>query len=319
MDTDALVSIVVITYNSAPYIDETLNSIWVQTYPNIELVVSDDASTDDTLNIIKQWIKNNGQRFSKCSIVESPINTGITCNCNRGIAVAEGYYVKLVSGDDLIQPLCVERLVAYAEKNKIPLLYSKVLPFIDSTDQSSKIDLMKYDALFYEIFLYDAKKQYRKLLTGFKMYTIGLFFRKDFFESIGGFDEEYKMMEDYPFILKATGLGYKLQLLDEYLVHYRVRLPNLDPGFQSSKRKTVHTSDLRRFEEKELIPRLIEEKMYLNLYNVYVRRLASTIENTSGNWLMAYTGKIIGYCSTNKISSRIKMIKIHLYGQYIRK
>ena len=59
INEDALISIVVITYNNSNYIEETLESIKSQTYNNIELIVSDDCSTDKTVEITEEWIDKN--------------------------------------------------------------------------------------------------------------------------------------------------------------------------------------------------------------------------------------------------------------------
>lgn len=71
-----LISIVVITYNSAKYVKETLDSVLKQTYDNIELIISDDCSTDNTRTIITQWIDNNLRN----NIVGGGKKVGIDCN-----------------------------------------------------------------------------------------------------------------------------------------------------------------------------------------------------------------------------------------------
>ena len=66
---DLLVSVVVGTYNSARYVEETLSSIYNQDYKQLELIVADDCSTDDTLNKVKFWIKEHHNRFINCIVV----------------------------------------------------------------------------------------------------------------------------------------------------------------------------------------------------------------------------------------------------------
>ena len=65
MENIPLISVVVLTYNSSLYITETLNSIKDQTYDNIELIITDDCSTDSTLIICEDWINLNKSRFCK--------------------------------------------------------------------------------------------------------------------------------------------------------------------------------------------------------------------------------------------------------------
>lgn len=64
-----LVSIVVTTYNSSKYVLETLESVKAQTYKNIELIISDDYSLDNTVEICKKWITENSDRFVNTKII----------------------------------------------------------------------------------------------------------------------------------------------------------------------------------------------------------------------------------------------------------
>ena len=79
------VSIIVVTYNSSKYILDALASIKDQNYQNFELIISDDCSTDNTIQICTNWVKAN-QAFVnfKTTIIKSKTNTGVTANCNRG-------------------------------------------------------------------------------------------------------------------------------------------------------------------------------------------------------------------------------------------
>lgn len=309
MVSGILVSVVVITYNSANYIIETLESIKDQTYKNIELVVSDDASNDNTLALVRKWIDVNQRRFVKYKIVESKTNTGITPNCNRGVIAAAGVYIKPIAGDDLLRGDCIEKLLEYVLNNNLKFAYTKVIPFTDS-DTKYEEKLIKYEKLSYEIFEQDVKKQYRILLTGFPMSTIGLFFNREFMMSIGGFDETYKMMEDYPFAVKVTSMGCKLNLLNEYVVKYRMRPPSARVEFFSTKRKSLHATNLSNFQLEEILPRLKKEKMYIAIYNMLISRLAANIENYNSGLVFSYLSKIIGYLAFSKISLKIKMLRL---------
>lgn len=308
MVSEMLVSVVVITYNSADYVIETLESIKGQTYPKIELIVSDDASVDETITVVRKWIDVNKGRFVKYKVVESETNKGINFNCNRGIMEAAGDYIKPIAGDDLLSSDCIEKLLDYSLKNNLNFAYAKVIPFTNPSNPAYEAKLMENERLMYEIFALDVKQQYRKLLTGFNMYTIGLFLKKDFFHSIGGFDEKYKMMEDYPFAVKVTSMGYRLNLLNNYVVKYRVRSAEEWVKFFSSNRSEAHIADMAILESQELIPRLRKERMYIALYDLFIRRLALRVKKMNSSLVFFYISKIIGYLAFSKISMRIKMI-----------
>ena len=114
---DILVSVVVLTYNDAPFIEETLNSIKDQTYKNIELVVSDDYSSDDTVERCKCWIDQNRERFINVQLLTVEKNTGVTYNITRAEKAAKGEWIKGLGGDDLLAPNCMEKFVEYIQCN----------------------------------------------------------------------------------------------------------------------------------------------------------------------------------------------------------
>ena len=113
-----LVSVVVVTYNSSHTILETLDSIKEQNYENIELIVSDDHSSDDTVKICKDWMDEHKERFIYCQVVESPNNTGVTANVNRGWKASHGEWVKILGGDDLFLPYAVQEVMQCATPEK---------------------------------------------------------------------------------------------------------------------------------------------------------------------------------------------------------
>ena len=125
MDKEPLVSVVILTYNSSKTIIETLESIKSQTYSNIELVVSDDCSTDNTVPVVRQWIEENSSFFKNTVLVSTPHNRGVSGNVNNGIRNSNGEWVKSIAGDDLCLPTCIADNVRYiAENPDINVLYS---------------------------------------------------------------------------------------------------------------------------------------------------------------------------------------------------
>ena len=130
MDNLPLVSVPVVTYNSSKYVLETLESIKAQTYQNIELIVSDDCSTDDTVEICRKWIEENANRFVRTELITSPTNTGISANLNRAEAACRGEWVKPIAGDDLLLPDCIDICVNYVlNKENVIFLFGKIKTF----------------------------------------------------------------------------------------------------------------------------------------------------------------------------------------------
>lgn len=312
MLNDVVISVVVVTYNSSKYVIDTLESIKSQTYNSIELVISDDCSTDNTVEIVREWINKNKSRFKIYKIIESMINTGITENLNRGIRKTEGEYIKPIAGDDMLLPNCIEDLLRYILDNNLEFAYSKAVHF---PSYSNNIDILNYKFFHNRMLMFfslDKNKQYRELLKGFPIDTTGLFLNKQFITNLGGFNTKYEMMDDYPFALKVSSMGYKLNLLNEFTVLYRVRKDDRNTNFIKSKRKTLHIKNRIDFEHDEIFPRLKKEKMYITIYNLYIRRISEYIDNLGSLQIFSIMSRIMGYLSTNKIKIKLEILAFRI-------
>lgn len=110
--TSPLVSIVVVSYNHAKYINENLDSIKNQTYQNIELIFADDASTDNSVQIFDSWLENN-----KIQAIQNyhTTNTGLAIVLNECIKLANGKYLKFIAADDYLHPDSIQECITKLE------------------------------------------------------------------------------------------------------------------------------------------------------------------------------------------------------------
>ena len=100
-----LVSILVPTYNGAKYIKKTIDSVLNQTYQNWEVIVMDDASKDETVNIVLQF------KDSRIKLFDNGNNVGAQANWSRGLAEVRGEFFKLLPQDDLLTVDCLAEQV----------------------------------------------------------------------------------------------------------------------------------------------------------------------------------------------------------------
>lgn len=219
-----LVSVVVITYNSEKFILETLESIKEQTYPNLELIISDDNSKDNTVSICQEWIQKHSSRFKNVQIITSPINTGIPANCNRGYRNAKGIWIKGIAGDDALEKDCISKYIDFT--NMYPqasICHSKQHCFNDTFNPSSlNIEKeIKYLNCLYSVSP-NYKRQFFYLCLSNSIAAPTVFMKKSLFEAVGEFDESISMCEDYPMWLKITKNGYPFYFLNEYTTLYRM-------------------------------------------------------------------------------------------------
>ncbi len=104
---DSLVSIILCTYNGELFIKEQLDSLLWQTYPNIEIIISDDASSDGTVNILKQYLHDK-----RIKIVLQQKNLGPVKNFEYAASLSKGKYIAFADQDDIWLPQKLEKLVA---------------------------------------------------------------------------------------------------------------------------------------------------------------------------------------------------------------
>lgn len=108
-----LVSIVVLSYNYADYVLDTLDSIYTQTYPHIEFFIIDDGSTDESVELINQWIEDNSVDVN---FIVHRLNKGRNTALNTFLRQAKGKYVVMFASDDEMNPRRIEEQVKLMEQ-----------------------------------------------------------------------------------------------------------------------------------------------------------------------------------------------------------
>ena len=216
------VSIIVTTYNSAKYVIKTLQSAMKQTYQNIELVVSDDCSKDDTVELCARWIEDNNHRFVRTALVTSSQHSGIAPNFNQGLKVAKGLWVKFIAGDDILKDNCIADCIDYINNSpeKVEILSGAMKQF---TGNIESLDLAaEYSNELDTFFTKSAKEQHLLLLKANRIMAPAVLIRRSLLASMHGFDERYPMLEDYPFWLKATEKGIRIHGFSKIICFYRI-------------------------------------------------------------------------------------------------
>lgn len=219
--TKPTVTVSVQTYNSSKYVLETLESIKAQTYPNLILQICDDCSTDNTIELCKNWIEMNKDRFVKTKIIIPEHNTGISGNCNRAWSACETEWYKGISGDDLLIPECVEEFVNYVcQRTNIVCVLSKIKCFGENRPAIEKVEKV-FD---YNFFNLSINEQIDRLLVEGNCIPAASEFcnitklRQMNFQH----DERLPMYEDLPKWINLLRAGVKLYFIDKELVLYRV-------------------------------------------------------------------------------------------------
>ncbi len=270
---EPLVTVVVVTYNSSKYVLETLDSVRSQSYRNIELVVTDDCSVDDTIILCRKWIDNNANRFSRATIIEANDNTGISGNCNRGLFAATGEWIKMIAGDDVLSDDCIEEYVGFANKRpNINCVSCKISVYSEADNCEMPFSVPDY------FFDKSIRKQLRFLLAKNNFIPgSSVIMKTDFIKSFGGFDERFPMLDDYPLFVKVYDAGHKFYFLKKELIKYRVHSCNVslsgNEKFEGSMEKYRNM----------VVPALLKKnKMYLYYWHILIGRRKRKYTNASG-------------------------------------
>lgn len=217
MDSTILVSVIVVTYNSAATVIETLDSIKNQDYPNIELIIADDCSKDNTVDIVKKWLDENDTHFVRSELITSSVNTGVSGNLNRGLNKAQGKWIKPIAGDDLLMPDCVSENVRCTKTDaRVCAVSSRALFFGDP------IICKQFEHFGYGLFGLTNREKYLVLLTYNCIISPTDFVSREYYESIGGFNEEIPLIEDWPFWINVFKNNGNVIFLNKETVKYRM-------------------------------------------------------------------------------------------------
>lgn len=215
-----LVSIIVITYNSSKYVLETLESAKTQTYKNIELIISDDCSSDNTVEVCQKWLNVNKDSFVRTEMITVDKNTGVSANCNRGVKVTKGVWLKLIAGDDILDKTCIEYGIDFIKNHPDTKVFSSyALVFTESKVYEGLLPNI-HNHLFFNLKT-TKKDQFNILLNYNPIPAVSTFILKSLYVELGGFDEMIPYMEDYPFWFKVSKNQVRIDFLPEITAQYR--------------------------------------------------------------------------------------------------
>jgi len=224
-----LVSVPVITYNSSATIIETLDSIYNQTYPNIELIVSDDCSPDNTVVLVRDWLKTHKDRFARTQLITVEKNTGVSGNCNRSGAACTGVWSKGIAGDDVMLPNCIQDCMDYVTAHPdVIWLFGKVEAF-GSTEEENKRVAALFDYTFFS--MTPEEQLHRLIFVGNCLPAPASFIhiQRNRATRVKN-DERIPLLEDWPKWINLIRAGVRLHFVDKTIVKYRVTAGALSTG-----------------------------------------------------------------------------------------
>ena len=217
MHNNPLVTVVCLCYNHAKFIVEALDSVLSQTYKNIELIIVDDCSTDNSVQVIEEWCSQHPE----VPFLSNKVNLGNTKSFNQALKLAKGDYIIDLAADDYLVENCVELQLDKFQKSLYPnlgIVYGNV-ELVDENDE--------HIAYFFGV---DKNKKIIKPEPTGDVYigllnlennvcSVSSMVKRELYDKFNGYNENLAY-EDYDFWLKSARL-YNFDFIDCILVKKR--------------------------------------------------------------------------------------------------
>ncbi|MFZ5970791.1 MAG: glycosyltransferase [Bacteroidota bacterium] len=200
-----LVTVVCLCYNHARFVQEALESVWAQTYRNIELIVVDDASTDESKRVIERLLQNK----PGITFIALTKNEGNCRAFNRAWHIAKGEFIIDLAADDVLLPERVEKgVAAFSERSEIFGVQFGDAEWIDEEGRSLGFHSDRYP--FQTIPQGDV---YTEVIQRYFINSPSMMVRRSVFERLCGYDENLAY-EDFDFWVRASRSFYFFYLPD---------------------------------------------------------------------------------------------------------
>lgn len=193
-------------YNSGPYIEKAIQSVLDQTYHNWELIISEDKSTDNTVDLIRNFLSD-----SRIKLIEQPVNLGYLKNKNTVFSYATGDLLTQLDADDISEPTRIEKQVDVFIKNPDIKICGTNYTIIDNQDNILSTSDHPADFII------------PGLQLEYPFWFPNLMFRKDIVNEFGLFDEYFSGIagDDHYWVFIVSS-KYPIYFINEALYHYRV-------------------------------------------------------------------------------------------------
>lgn len=215
-----LISVIVLSYNSSDTIIDTLDSILKQDYTPIELIISDDCSTDKTVELTNNWIAKHKHRFLKIKTLTAQQNRGITANLSAAILTANGDYIKPIAADDVLNTHSLTALsVALSSGFDIAAGKAEACIFESNALKPRYIfpsteKLASYQSI--------SNKDLSEIVACNPFAAPAVMYRKSSYFAASGIDERFKHLEDWPLWVRIFQNGGRAIGVDDVVVRYRI-------------------------------------------------------------------------------------------------
>lgn len=243
MQNKSLVTVICLCYNHEKFIVESLHSVIHQDYPFIELIIVDDCSTDNSKNIIQEWLLD----YPKVPFISNETNLGNTISFNKALKLAKGDYIIDLAADDVLMPNCVSLQIKTFQEStfkNLGIVYGNAELITEKGDFDSyyfptantgKIIKKKQTGDIYLSVLSDGKS----------ICSVSSMAKKTVYDTLKGYDETLAY-EDLDFWIRASR-WYEFDFIDDILIKKRISGHSLTDNFYDNQKSGFKRMNLSTY------------------------------------------------------------------------
>lgn len=210
-----LVSVICLCYNHERFVAESIHSVFAQTYPNLEVILVDDQSTDNSRHVISGVL----ERYPSMKYLPMERNAGNCAAFNRGFALSSGAYIVDFSADDVLLPDRLTKQVALFET--LDQSFGVVFTDVEYIDENGKplythVENLRRRKLIASVPEGDI---YKDLIQSYFVSSPSMLVRREVFQKLQGYDETLAY-EDFDFFIRSSR-HYRYAFLNEVLTRVR--------------------------------------------------------------------------------------------------
>ena len=239
------VSVIMSVYNADKFLKESIESILNQTYENLEFIIIDDGSTDNSKKIIKEYEKLD----KRIVFIQNEKNIGLTKNLNKAIELSSANYIARMDADDVSDITRIEKQIKFLQENKEFSIVGSCAKYINSNGKLEE-----------DFMVPENDKDIKNMI--YKVNPLihpSVMFRKDDIISIGKYNEQLRKVQDYDLWFRAVANGLKVYNIQECLLFLR-----RDETYNKRKSKQYRKIDLKvRWNGYKLLKLPIYKYVYL--------------------------------------------------------
>ncbi|MNR85751.1 Hyaluronan synthase [compost metagenome] len=252
-----LVTIAIPCYNHAGFVQDSIRSVINQTYENIEFIIIDDGSTDQSVNKIKEILIECEQRFTRFEFRDRP-NKGLCNTLNEALEWAQGDYFCVIASDDQMLPEKTSLQISSFKSDTVGVFGG--VNIINNKNEILSSRVREYSETGFEDIL----------LNKHDLPASSQMFKTDILRQVGGYNPNVKV-EDWDLLLRMSKLNKKMVYIPQLLINYRKHDSNI-----SSDNTFMYTEMIK------ILDQYVDEPKYAQaLYIVKKRLLVNPMKKIS--------------------------------------